>query len=118
VAPSPWLATLSALAHAVLSVFFRRLRERPLFATFLAVFSIVAFAGAYSSPSLPPLWWLPPALLFAVYLCSRLFKALEVNWLDIPVDPRILLAVLFGFLLCGLYLELSPIFFSLRRMLP
>jgi hypothetical protein len=106
------------MARAVLSVLSKRLRERPLAAAFLAVFSIEAFAGAHFSPRLPPIWWLPPALLFAAYLCSRLVRAFRVSSFDIPVDPRILVAVLFGFLLRGLSLELSAFFLYLRRTLP
>ena len=109
--------TLSAVAHAVLGALYRRLHERPLSAAFLASFSAVAFAGAHFSPHLPRLWWLPLALLSAAYFCSRLIKTLSVSWFDIPVDPRILLAVLFGFLLRGLSLELLALFLCMRRTL-
>jgi len=118
VPPSLSPATLSEFAYAVLSVLAKRLQERPLSAASQTAFSVVAFAGAHCSPRLAPLWWLPPAFLFVVYLCSRLFHAREVDWLDISFDTRLLLAVLTGFMLHGLSLELFALFLSLRRTLP
>jgi hypothetical protein len=77
-----------------------------------------AFAGARCSPLLPLLWWLPLAFVFAAYLCSRLITALKVRWFDIPVDPRILVAVLCGFMIRGLSLELVDLLHWLGRTLP